>query len=137
MRWAKLALCCVVFAILLNVDFYKENDMEPPDVQRAKNKCLALLVFASMLWSLEVRFWGCLVLLPAKHAVGSSGARCASCRMTPPPHKKCCFKGTKRSSAFEAVVSPCFGWHSKCLRIVMLHGMSLRMSLRMSLPCSF
>nr|BBC28486.1 low-affinity phosphate transporter [Eudorina sp. NIES-3984]BBC28497.1 low-affinity phosphate transporter [Eudorina sp. 2006-703-Eu-15] len=51
-RWAKLVFCCAVFAILLNAELYKDPE-EPKWQREAKNNCLALLVFASLLWSLE------------------------------------------------------------------------------------
>ncbi|GFR50479.1 hypothetical protein Agub_g12739 [Astrephomene gubernaculifera] len=46
-RWLKLAASCLVFALLLHVEVW------PGEANRPRNNCLALLVFASMLWSLE------------------------------------------------------------------------------------
>ncbi|GLC41066.1 hypothetical protein PLESTB_000947200 [Pleodorina starrii] len=47
LRWIKLAASFVALAVLLNVDIWKAAEDQP------KKNCLALLVFASMLWSLE------------------------------------------------------------------------------------
>nr|ADI46909.1 PTC1m [Volvox carteri f. nagariensis] len=47
LRWAKLAACCAVFIVLLNIEIWPDSENGP------KNKCLALLIFASMMWSLE------------------------------------------------------------------------------------
>nr|BCL66194.1 low-affinity phosphate transporter [Volvox reticuliferus] len=46
-RWVKLVACCAVFAMLLNVELWHGAENQP------RNNCLALLAFASMLWSLE------------------------------------------------------------------------------------
>nr|ADF43123.1 PTC1p [Chlamydomonas reinhardtii]ADF43163.1 PTC1m [Chlamydomonas reinhardtii] len=46
-RWLKLALSVAVFVVLANVEVWPGAENEP------RNNCLALLVFASLLWSLE------------------------------------------------------------------------------------
>nr|BCL66262.1 low-affinity phosphate transporter [Volvox reticuliferus] len=53
-RWVKLAACCAVFVMLLNVEIWQHPEDQPNHPEdKSKNNCLALLVFASMLWSLE------------------------------------------------------------------------------------
>ncbi|KXZ57061.1 PTC1 protein [Gonium pectorale] len=47
LRWGKLAMSCLVFAIMLNINVWPGEENEP------RNNCLALLLFASLLWSLE------------------------------------------------------------------------------------
>ena len=48
-RWAKILGSLLVFAVLANVEVWPGEQNEP------MNNCLAVLVFVSLLWSLEVR----------------------------------------------------------------------------------
>lgn len=53
LRWVKLGVCLAALGALLSWPLWDAARGDGPDAEPRSN-CLALLVFASMLWSLEV-----------------------------------------------------------------------------------